>query len=273
MSFGSTYAGHTAFLLRRPHIVFDDTEHAHIEHLMYKPFASAILTPNCFMKNMGSKHIKFDSYMDICYLHPKYFKPDSSIFKLLGIKKDDKYVIMRFVSWNASHDLGHSGLSLEMKSKSVELLSKLVKVFISSEGDLPDNLQKYRINLPPDRMHDALYYSLLYFGESGTMASESALLGTPSINISTSATSIGVFADISKKSLMYILPDENKALKKAVEIIKDNFSKEQARNNRIQLLSEKIDLTSFMIWFVENYPESMNVMIENPKFQLKFKEF
>ena len=60
VSFSSPYLGHIAFLMRKPHIVFDDTEHASLEHFMYRPFASSIITPNSFKKNMGKKHIKFN---------------------------------------------------------------------------------------------------------------------------------------------------------------------------------------------------------------------
>jgi len=37
------------------------------------------------------------------------------------------------------------------------------------------------------------------------------------------------------------------------------------------MLSEKIDVTAFMVWFVENYPESAKIMKENPGYQYRFK--
>lgn len=37
------------------------------------------------------------------------------------------------------------------------------------------------------------------------------------------------------------------------------------------MLSDKIDVTSFMVWFVENYPESAKIMKENPEYQKRFK--
>ncbi len=30
------------------------------------------------------------------------------------------------------------------------------------------------------------------------------------------------------------------------------------------MLADKIDVTAFMVWFVENYPASVKVMQENP---------
>jgi len=271
LSFGSIYPAHVSFLLRKPHIAFDDTEHSTEQYKLYSPFTEVVLTPSCFNRDLGKKQIRFNGYMELCYLHPNYFKPDPSVLELLVVKKDEKYIIMRFVSWNASHDVGHSGLSLEIKRKAVKELSKYAKVFISSEGKLPEDLKKYQIKIPPERMHDALYYASMYFGESGTMASESAILGTPAINIATSALYIGVFADIAKYDLMYVLPDENKVLKKVIEIMQSVSSKKQAIKKRNQLILDKIDVTAFMVWFIENYPESIRIMKNNPDYQNKFK--
>lgn len=30
------------------------------------------------------------------------------------------------------------------------------------------------------------------------------------------------------------------------------------------MLSDKIDVTAFMVWFIENYPKSAKIMKENP---------
>ncbi|MBK9737119.1 MAG: DUF354 domain-containing protein [Saprospiraceae bacterium] len=62
LSFGSAYAAHVSKLLNKPHIAFDDTEHAKFEHLMYYPFSDAVLNPSCFGKKLGSKQIFFDGY-------------------------------------------------------------------------------------------------------------------------------------------------------------------------------------------------------------------
>jgi hypothetical protein len=37
------------------------------------------------------------------------------------------------------------------------------------------------------------------------------------------------------------------------------------------MLSDKIDVTAFMVWFVENYPESAKIMKENPDYQWRFR--
>jgi uncharacterized protein len=37
------------------------------------------------------------------------------------------------------------------------------------------------------------------------------------------------------------------------------------------MLSENIDVTSFLIWFVGNYPESKAIMMHDPTFQYTFQ--
>ena len=37
------------------------------------------------------------------------------------------------------------------------------------------------------------------------------------------------------------------------------------------MLADKIDVTAFLVWFVENYPQSFQIMKENPDYQLRFK--
>jgi predicted glycosyltransferase len=272
ISFSSVIAGHISWLLNRPHIVFDDTEHSKLEHIMYKPFASSIVTPSFFMKDMGKKQIKIDSFFELCYLHPNYFMPDDSILKTLGVKHNEKFVLLRFISWDAVHDKGQSGISMDIKMKAVSELSKYARVFISSEAPLPECLLKYQIKMPPEKIHDVISISSLFFGESGTMAVESALLGTPSVRVSTLASSLGNFKELKEKyQLVEYYSSGEDGLDKALELIKDDNSKTRWRHKRDLLIKDKLDFTSFIIWFVENYPKTRNLIKESPILLNQFK--
>lgn len=56
-----------------------------------------------------------------------------------------------------------------------------MKVYISSEKPLPAELQRYQLPTPANAIHSVLAYADLYLGDSQTMATEAALLGTPAI--------------------------------------------------------------------------------------------
>lgn len=258
ISFGSPYAGHVSSLLGKPHIVLDDTENANIGQLMYKPFSEVILTPDCFQKDFGSKQIRFPSYMELSYLHPNVFKPDPSIYQYLGIPKGEKYIILRFVGWGAVHDIGHKGLSIVNKISAVSEFSKYAKVFISSETSLPTELEKYKLDIPKHLIHHALAYSSMFYGESATMASESAVLGVPSIYLDDQGRGYtdeleqkyGMVFNFSESNL-----DQRKSIEKGIEILSTTENSDWSDKQRI-MLNDKIDLTEFLEYFVENYPES-----------------
>jgi predicted glycosyltransferase len=274
IGFAVVYIAHIAFLFRRPSIIIDDTENNTLAHLSFKHFATTILTPSCFYKSFGKKHLKFEGYMELCYLHPEFFLPDASAVQLLGLKDSEKYVVMRFVSWQATHDIGHKGLTLDNKLRAVKEFSKYARVFISSEKELPDELMEYQIKIPPEKMHDVLAEAVLLFGESSTMASECACLGTPSIYIDDSGRG---YTDEEEKRFGLVFnftgspSDQDRAIQKGVELIKKGKSKKEWQMCRKKLLNAKINPTRFLVWFVENYPESVKIMKDNYDFQYKFK--
>ena len=189
----------------------------------------------------------------------------------MGILGNEKYIIVRFVSWNATHDRGHSGMSYKNKLLAVEKLSKEAKVFISSENELPPELEKYRFPLSPEKMHDAIAFASLMYGESATMATEGAVLGVPGIYLDN--TSRLYTKEIEKKYGLIINYTESESdqlasIEKAIQILKNSSSIWE--EGRRKLLGEKINVTAFLIWLIENYPESKSILRRNPEYQLKF---
>ena len=180
LSHGSMYAAHAAFLLGKPHISLEDT--FNFEQIrFYKPFTKHILTADYEHPLIGSEVINYAGYHELSYLHPNRFTPDKLVLNELGVNEGERYVIIRFVSWNASHDIGHKGISYENKLRAIEEFSKYARVFISSESKLPTELEQYRIIIAPHRMHDAMAFASLVWGESFTMPAEASVLGIPSI--------------------------------------------------------------------------------------------
>ena len=58
MGFGSSACAITSWLFRKPSILQDDTEHNAMNHRIYKPFASAVLTPFYFNKDLQIGGVK-----------------------------------------------------------------------------------------------------------------------------------------------------------------------------------------------------------------------
>lgn len=266
LSFASTYAAHASRLYCKPHIVLDDTEHAKFELFLYPPFSDLILTPSCFLKDLGKKQIRFNSYTELLYLHKNYFKADNGVLRLLGVLEGEKFAIIRFVSWNASHDTGHKGLSNSDKIELVKYLANKMKVFVSSEGEMPAELNKYKFSIPVHLMHDALFYAEMYVGEGGTTASEAALLATPAIYMN--RLMMGYIKDELNAGLLF-QKLELIEIKMQIDAIINN-GKEYYRVILKEFIKDKIDITSFLIWMIENYPKSKTMLDQNPGYQSKF---
>lgn len=242
-------------ILNKPNISFNDTEHASVDKFIL-PFVDAILTPSCFNRDLGKKQIRYNGYHELAYLHPNYFNPDSSVLNELGLKTDDKFIILRFVSWAATHDAGHKGLALDDKLKAVHEFEKYGRVFITSEKKLPDELEKYKISVSPENMHHLLYYATLLYGESATMASEAAVLGTHAIFCDYAGRG---YTDEEEElyDLVYNFYDErtmgNESLAKALKLLNNPALKEDGKQKRKKLLADKIDVTDYMVDFIEKY--------------------
>jgi len=259
---GSPYLEHVSRLIRKPHIGFTDTESATLTNWLSNPFSDVICTPSCYKGKIDpKKHVRYNGYEELAYLHPNYFKPDSSILDALGLNSDDKYIILRFVAWDASHDIGDKGFI--DKNEVINTLKQYGRLFITSELKLPPEYQKYKINLPPEEIHNLMYYATLFIGESASMACESAILGTPAIFVSTSRRG---FTDEleSRYDILYNFSDPKKgqedALKKALDILRNKDIKKEWFRRRDNLLKEKIDVTKFITELIEGYPDSLKTM-------------
>jgi predicted glycosyltransferase len=267
-SHGSIYAAQIGGLLHIPHISLEDTGNMEQIHL-YIPFTKVILTSIAFHKEFAGKQIRYNGYHELAYLHPKIFSEDKNIRTLLNLKANERISLIRFVSWHASHDFRQNGLTDKDKREIIEKLLNYGKVLISSEEELPEEFKKYRFILPPEKMHDILAVVDLFVGEGATMASECAMLGTPAIYVN--SLEAGTIDDHEKNGLLFHFRNFDGVLDKALEIISNPNSRTEFKEKRDQMLRDKIDVTAFLIWFMENYPDSFRIMKENPDYQYKFK--
>lgn len=271
----SPYLSISSFLLGKKHIALTDTESAGIYDWFFGKFTNVILTAKSYKRDIHKNQIRFNGNIESFYLHSKRFKPikRAEVEKLLGIQKDEPYVIMRFVSWDAYHDKGLQGFTDENKIKAVQAFSSYAKVFISAEKELPAALEPYKIKIPPEKMHDIMAYAKLFFGESGTMASESAVLGTPVIYLNKNW--LGYLMEEKDAGLLFAfkqeIQEQVKAIEKGVELLSDESLESQVKAKHKEFIKNKIDVTAFMVWFIENYPESARIMKENPDYQYNFK--
>lgn len=255
------------------HIIIDDTEHAAEKVKVLSNQADAILVPECFWFQLRKDELRFPGNIEIHYLHPNRFTP-SPVWDLLGIEPNTRFAIVRFVKWDAWHDTQLvGGFTLDQKRELIARLSKHLRVFISSESELPSDLEPYRIHIPIQRMHDVQAAAALFVGESATMASESVVLGTPSIYID--EVGRGYTDEEAREGLLWMFrPVPNReALKfgephwisggveeciaKAEEIADAKFDAAAYAKRHEAWMATKIDCTAFLTYFIEGYPATV----------------
>jgi len=259
---------YTSILFRKPCIVFTDTETASLEFILYKPFVKAIYTPACFRKDLGRKHVRYNGFKELAYLHPDRFQPDPSIYGLLGITSGERYVILRLNPLDAFHDIGIRGFSSQDKLRLVRALEPFARVLISSEAALEPGLEKYAIGILPHRIHDAEYYAQLLVTDAGTMLTEAAVLGTAGVYCSgfVARKCYGNFVELEEKyGLISSYSDPDQAIAKAVELIKQPDLKQQWQEKSRVLLADKIDVLKFIVEAIEGYAATTNKQLSEKR--------
>lgn len=284
------YTTIAAKICRIKHITTNDTEHAAHKMKKFSDQVDAVVLPQCFDFQLRKDELRFPGNIEIFYLHPNRFAP-APIWDLLQIEPDTRFAIVRFVKWDAWHDTELvGGFTLDQKRELVARLQKHMRVFISSESELPADLEPYRIQIPIERMHDVQAAAALFVGESATMASESVVLGTPAIYID--EVGRGYTDEEAREQLLWMYrpvpsrdelkPNEpewiaggvKECIEKAEEIASSSFDTTQYAQRHKNWIATKIDCTAFLTWFIEHYPQSAEqtkANQENAEFWAQFR--
>lgn len=264
------------WLLRKPAITTleDDVEIImNLARLTY-PFTSTILVPTaCRVGKWKKKKIGYAGYMKLAYLHPNYFKPDRAVVEKYGIK--GKYILLRLAKLSAHHDAGIKGLNKVLVDKIISIAEENgYQIFISSETDVDEQLRKYQLQIKHTDIHHVMAFASLLISDSQSMSVEAAMLGTPNLRFSDFSGRISVLEELESVYGLTKGVKTNEPKRLIDEVSQLLFEKSAVNDyneNRRRMLSDKIDVTAFLTWFIENYPESKRIMKENPDYQYNFR--
>ncbi|MFC1785398.1 DUF354 domain-containing protein [Candidatus Neomarinimicrobiota bacterium] len=237
-------------------------------------FSTKILSPMaCNNSSWQNKTISYNGYHELAYLHPKYFIPNKNkVEKYLPINKP--YFILRFAQLSAHHDRRVTGINSTIAKKTIDILKPHGNIYITSERHLEPKFEKYRLNINPIDIHHVLAFAKMYIGDSQTMAAEAAVLGIPALRFNDFVGKLGYLKELEHKyGLTYGIKTSelDKLLQKIDELLKIPKLKEVWQRRQEKMLKDKIDVTSFLVWFIENYPRSVKIMKNNPEYQYNFK--
>ena len=251
----------------------DDITYTRVQCNITYPFATVICTP--FGVNVGRfsyKRIPYSGYQKISYLHPNVFVPDKSRIDERDLKQP--FFIIRLVNLTAHHDVNIQGLSGSTLTRLISFLKTKGTVYISSENELHGDFADMRLPYKLSDIHHVMYFSSLFIGDSQSMAVEAAILGVPNIRYNDFAGKSSVLYELEHKyGLTYAFNTQQseEMFEKVKDLLNITNLKEEFQRRRKVMLSDKIDVCSFLTWLIENYPDSVDVMKNNSRYQYNFK--
>ena len=239
-----------SFISRKPHIIYEDTEVSKFSLRICKRLTTKIITPRTFLTDLGPAQERLDTYKELFYLHPSLFTPDRQKLRDVGFNPDEPYILVRFVAWNASHDIGRKGLDDAGKIDLVKRLSRYGRVYVSAEGNVPEALKPLLLKTPYELIHHVLAFAKLVYSEGATMASEAVVLGTHALYVNT-IVSGSTREQAERFHLLYNFNEGEdryeKATAQAIELLEMPDLVEVGREKQKKLLSEKVDINHYYL--------------------------
>ena len=260
-SIGGTWISQISKIVRKPAVVFYDTENAVISNAITYPLVAALCTPKCYDQRtkLGRKHLRYPGYHELSYLHPNRFNPDPDMLSVYGVSPSRTFFVVRFVSWEAGHDLRETGLGFKKRKQIITLLTKYGEVFVTTEASLPHELAKKVSVIHSEHIHHLMAFSTMVVGESATMASEAAMLGVPAFYIAD--TTRGYIAEQQRRyGLVYHFRNSeiDNALGKIEELLAYQNLRDTWKKKRQNMLEDMIDVSEFVVEMIDQFPTSFH---------------
>ncbi len=236
------------------------------------PFADYLMTPDALAFQKHNKQICYPGYQELAYLHPKRFTPDPEVLTQCGIKEGEIFFVLRFTAFKAHHDIGMHGLSKIQKRELVNLLSEYGRVFITSEV-IDAEFERYALPIEPHKIHSLMSYATMLICDSQTMTTEAAILGTPAFRCNTFAGKLTVIEEVEKRyglAFSFLPRHYDWMLAKIKEMLHRPDLKEEWSQRRRILLADKIDVTAYWAWLLENAPGSL---VQTKQGKVDFDQF
>jgi uncharacterized protein len=239
-------------------VVFFDDDDSAVQPFTKKisiPLASFIITPQCLsFEKYGIPHYTYRGYQELAYLAPSYFKPDHSVLDKYKLTENN-FAIVRFNDFRAYHDVGHSGIPGNFRRQLIDLLKTYFEVYITAEGELDEEFRSHQLKIDPVDIHHVMAFAGIYIGESQTMASEAAVLGTPSFRCNTFKDRISYLSELEHKyelTFAFLPTETEKMIGKIKEVLRIPDLKQEWKKRKDRMLSDMEDVPEFIITTILN---------------------
>jgi predicted glycosyltransferase len=234
-------------------ISFNDDDADIVPFIAWTSYPASTVTAVTDVTRMGlheRRAVRFPGFLELCYLHPSRFEPDPTIYDDLGLERGARFAIVRLSSLQSHHDVGVRGIGEALLRKLLALAAPEIRVFITSEKALSEELEPFRSPIAVHRIHHALAFAEFVIGDSQTMTAEAAVLGTPAFRLNDFVGRISYLSELERYQLAHgFRPGQEPRLLAAVEslLVRGTWRDEYQRRRRV-MLADKIDPVP---WFGE----------------------
>lgn len=253
ISFSSPEAARVSYGLRIPYYCISDSPHAEAVCRLTVPLASKLFAPMIIPKRawtgygIASRHIvRYNALDPVVWLRD--LKPSQDVVRELGLSKDRPIVVVR-------PDEEFAAYLMEGKGTKESVITQVIEELGSAHGlqlvalpryDHQAGVLRRRFQsrlIVPTSVVDAvslLAHASLFVGAGGTMTTEAALMGVPSISCFPSEPTF-VERYLIRLGLVERITRPNKIVKRAEEILARPTYKERQRINARRLISHMED--------------------------------
>jgi len=249
LSLSSPYLITASRILRIPTLTYDDTDfNPRLLPLIKR--ADYIFSPVNYPHTFHEKHFHIQTYKELAYLLPLKSKNEG----------EGKSVFFRITRTDSIHHSSENRMELSAVLREINQISTEHTTLLSSEASIADELS-HRV-LFPDRVniHEDMKKCDVFWGNSATMATEAVIMGLPAIFIG--SEKFAYLKELEENGLLYCFsPDQiEQSFRKLDDLLQQSPSDKQSEDSLVQLLEGKINITELIIWFIENLPESADIL-------------
>ena len=260
LSLSSPYLITASRFLHIPTLTYDDTDY-NPRLLPFIRRAHYVFTPANYPYAFHKNHFHIKTFKELAYLVPT--TPGDGSFR--------EAVFFRLTRTDSIHHASETRISLSGVIKEINRINLNHTTYLSSEIGFTDKLSNGVLFPDKVKIHQDLRKCCAFWGNSATMAAEAVILGVPSIFIGTEK--FAYLKELEEYGLLYCFPPDKMELsfEKLHEIIQSPIIQNQLEPILLNLLREKINITGLLIWFIENLPDSAQILRDDIDIQFRFR--
>jgi predicted glycosyltransferase len=267
ISFPSGEAARVAFGLAIPYFCVGDSPHAEAQSKLAVPLSNKLFTPKIIPKSMwtcygipAERIIHYDALDPVVWI--RGLKPSEEVLDRLGLNSKREIVAIRLEEAFAAYLLGKTS---DRKPIALDIIKELLDrkcdaqiVALPRYGHQALALKrkfKERITLAESVIDgpSLLSFASVFIGAGGTMTTEAALLGVPSISCYPSDPTC-VEKYLIRLGLVKRLTKPKEIAEKTLEILNDKNYRERQKKKSKLLISKMEDPLEVIIREVEKLP-------------------